>query len=202
MKTCTKCNKTLQLLEFHKHKLGVDGLSPSCKHCEKLRKAEYYKNNIDSCKVYSKSYSSSNKDKQNSRNKRWRDKNLDWARERLRNSKKLERQDPNKRLANILRSRLNSALNGKTKNCSLTEYLGCSINELKKHLESKFQPGMTWDNYGFRGWHIDHIEPLSKIDLSTAQGIKEACNYHNLQPLWWKDNIAKGNKSVPGPSKE
>ena len=137
-----------------------------------------------------------NKDKNASRNKRWRDENLDWARERLRNSKKLERQDLNKKLANALRNRLSSALKGRTKICSLIEYLGCSIEELKKHLESKFQPGMTWDNYGRFGWHIDHIRPLSKIDLSTTQGIKEACSYYNLQPLWWRDNLVKGNKSV------
>ena len=92
--------------------------------------------------------------------------------------------------------RLNSALKGKTKKASLTEYLGCSIAELKVHLESKFQHGMTWENYGLNGWHVDHIKPLSKIDLSTIEGIKEACSYHNLQPLWWRDNIIKGNKYV------
>jgi hypothetical protein len=196
MKTCTKCKKSLSLLEFHKHKLSADGLNPSCKHCEKLRKATYYTNNIEDFKTYSKLYTNLNKDKVNSRNRRWRNENIDKVREQLRNRKKLERQDSNKRLANTLRNRLSSALKGRTKMCGLAEYLGCSIDELKKHLESKFQPGMTWDNYGFRGWHIDHIIPLSKVDISTIQGIKEACNYNNLQPLWWRDNIVKGNKYV------
>ena len=32
--------------------------------------------------------------------------------------------------------------------------------ELRAHLESKWQPGMSWDNYGKQtGWVIDHIVP-------------------------------------------
>lgn len=71
--------------------------------------------------------------------------------------------------------------------------LGCSIEELKKHLESNFKTGMTWDNYGRKGWHIDHIRPLSKFDLSDPQQLIEACHYTNLQPLWWYENIRKSN---------
>jgi hypothetical protein len=71
--------------------------------------------------------------------------------------------------------------------------LGCSIQELKKHLESKFQPGMTWNNYGIKGWHIDHIVPISSFNLSDPEQLRKACHYTNLQPLWAKDNLKKGN---------
>ena len=51
---------------------------------------------------------------------------------------------------------------------------------------------MTWDNYG--EWHIDHIKPISSFDLKDAKNQKLAMHYTNLQPLWAKDNISKGNK--------
>ena len=70
--------------------------------------------------------------------------------------------------------------------------LGCTIDELKRHLEAKFQPGMSWENYG--KWHIDHKVAISKFDLTDLEQLKIACNYMNLQPLWAADNIRKSNR--------
>lgn len=98
------------------------------------------------------------------------------------------------RLSKILRSRLNCAIKD-NKGGSSIEDLGCSIEELKTHLESKFQEGMTWDNHTKDGWHIDHIIPLSSFDLTIPEELKKACHYTNLQPLWAKDNLSKGNKA-------
>jgi hypothetical protein len=98
------------------------------------------------------------------------------------------------RLAHTLRSRLNCAIKNNQKVGSAIEELGCSIEDLKKHLESQFQPGMTWDNWSKDGWHIDHILPLDSFDLSDHTQLKMVCNYQNLRPLWAKDNLSKGNK--------
>ena len=70
--------------------------------------------------------------------------------------------------------------------------LGCTIPELKQYLESKFQEGMTWENWGVHGWHIDHIIPLSSFDLTCREQFLKVCHYTNLQPLWAKDNLSKG----------
>jgi hypothetical protein len=97
-----------------------------------------------------------------------------------------------KRIKRNLRSRLNKALQGNYKTGSAVRDLGCSIEELKKYLESKFQDGMTWDNYG--QWHIDHIRPLCSFNLQDPEELKKVCHYSNLQPLWAKDNLDKRNK--------
>lgn len=94
-------------------------------------------------------------------------------------------------LTKRLRVRLRKALKGNYKKGSAIRDLGCSVDELKIHLESKFTKGMSWDNYG--EWHIDHIRPLSSFDLTDAEQLKQACHYTNLQPLWAADNLSKGN---------
>jgi len=96
------------------------------------------------------------------------------------------------RLTRVLRARLNMAIKNCNKSGSAIRDLGCSIEDLKKYLESKFQPGMSWNNWTNDGWHIDHIIPLSSFDLTNKENIKIACNYKNLQPLWASDNIRKG----------
>lgn len=79
-------------------------------------------------------------------------------------------------------------------------FLGCSLHELLSYLEIRFYSdprtgeAMTWDNYGQRGWHIDHIYPLSKVNLLDDLEFKRACHYTNLQPLWWWENLEKSSK--------
>ena len=74
------------------------------------------------------------------------------------------------------------------------DFLGCTFQELKDHLESQFTEGMTWDNMGRGGWHIDHIIPCAFFDLTKPSHQKVCFNWQNLQPLWEKDNCAKGDK--------
>lgn len=100
----------------------------------------------------------------------------------------------NFKLGKVLRRRLNNALKTNQKAGSPIRDLGCSIPELRSYLESKWQPGMTWENHGSKGWHIDHIIPLSSFDLTDREQFLKACHYSNLQPLWWQDNLSKSNR--------
>lgn len=100
--------------------------------------------------------------------------------------------DLNYKLRSVLRARLNQALKHNLKSGSAVNDLGCSVEGLKTYLESKFKMGMTWDNWSRNGWHIDHIEPLSKFDLTNELELKIACHYTNLQPMWASENIKKG----------
>lgn len=79
------------------------------------------------------------------------------------------------------------------------DLIGYSLDELMSHLESKFEPWMSWDNYGFYGWHIDHIRPLSSFNYETPDcpEFKLAWALSNLRPLAASENIAKGSKWDP-----
>lgn len=75
--------------------------------------------------------------------------------------------------------------------CSL---LGCTLPELKSHLESQFTAGMSWSNYGYWGWHVDHRIPVSSAKNRAA--MYRLFHFSNLQPLWQKDNFAKRDKLI------
>lgn len=81
-----------------------------------------------------------------------------------------------------------------TKQYKTIELIGCSYTELLNYLESLFTEGMTWENRGYYGWHIDHKMPLDSFNLNNKEEQKRAFHYTNLQPLWWRDNLLKSNK--------
>jgi hypothetical protein len=107
-------------------------------------------------------------------------------------AKQKSKEDPSFKLKLNLRTRLNHAIKGNSKSAKTLELLGCSIEDLKKHLESLFQDGMSWENYGINGWHIDHIKPCIAFDLSKEAAQKQCFHYSNLQPLWAIENLKKG----------
>lgn len=105
-----------------------------------------------------------------------------------------KRRSPVDKAIQNLRRRLHKVLNSKSfnKNNKFKYILGCSPEELKSYLEAKFQPGMSWDNHSFEGWHIDHIIPLSSAN--SEEEVYKLCHYTNLQPLWKLENLQKSNK--------
>ena len=82
-------------------------------------------------------------------------------------------------------------------------FRSCSIEFLKKHLESQFKEGMNWknqgrgwENKGMQEWHIDHKIPCASFNLSKKSEQRECFHYTNLQPLWAKENYKKGNNFI------
>jgi len=82
---------------------------------------------------------------------------------------------------------------GLRKSQKTMELLGCDMMFFKKYIESRFSDGMSWDNYGIRGWHIDHIKPCAAFDLTKEVEQKKCFYYKNLQPMWWYDNLHKNS---------
>jgi 5-methylcytosine-specific restriction endonuclease McrA len=71
------------------------------------------------------------------------------------------------------------------------EILGCTFEEFKVYLESKFDENMNWENQGSY-WQMDHIIPISSA--KSEEDVYRLNHYTNFQPLYWKDNLSKGNK--------
>ena len=104
--------------------------------------------------------------------------------------------DINVKLSHYLRNRIRKVLKNNIKSTKTSKLLDCSIDFLKKYLESKFKFGMTWDNYGKNGWEIDHIRPCASFDLSKPEEQCKCFHYSNLQPLWVSENRQKSNKII------
>lgn len=105
-----------------------------------------------------------------------------------------KRTDKNYRLLHNIRNRIRIAIKKNCKATSSRELLGCSIAFLKDFIAGQFQKGMSWDNHG--QWHLDHKIPCSSFDMSDPKQQKACFHYSNLQPLWAKENLSKGRKSV------
>ena len=104
---------------------------------------------------------------------------------------------PQGRLRRLCRDRVRDAINLYKLNVQLDskfDLIGCTVSQLACHLESQFKPGMSWENHGKYGWHMDHIRPLASFDLNDPEQLIEACHYVNIQPLWARDNLRKGDK--------
>jgi len=97
-----------------------------------------------------------------------------------------------RKLSINLRNRVNRALENNQKFGETLEILGCSIDEFKQYLESKFDDKMSWSNYGSY-WEIDHIKPCILFNLSNPQQQKECFHYSNMQPLEVSENRRKND---------
>lgn len=149
----------------------------------KLKAAKYRKKHLIKMEKQRKIYIKNNKDKINKRIKI-----------RLLT-------DINFKLKKYLRNRIYNALKHNYKSLTTSTLIGCSINQLKSHLEKQFTKGMSWSNWGkgdnghgMKEWHIDHIKPCASFDLRKKSEQLKCFNYKNLQPLWATINESKGEK--------
>lgn len=196
-KWCGRC-KTAKIKEdFYTNQ-------PSCKKCDKIKKERWEEKNPNYYKQYNRKNKQKisethrewflkNKEKKNKQNREWYYKNKERHIKRgIQSAKKRMMENPSARVAKNLRERIRNTIIKGSKSASTLELLGCSFEDCKKHLEAQWQEGMTWDNYGINGWHIDHIKPCASFDLTDPKQQSECFHYTNLQPLWAVDNIKKG----------
>jgi len=108
--------------------------------------------------------------------------------------------DPAYAITRRLRTRMSHAIHAAQAGKAATSaaLLGCTAEFLKVYTESKFLPGMTWNNRHL--WHIDHRVPCAKFDMLDPEQQKQCFHYTNLQPLWAEDNYRKGDKCGASPT--
>jgi hypothetical protein len=140
----------------------------------------YTEENFDKISNYKKEYDNLNKEKLN--------------KNRIIRKKNKYSSDINYRVKVNIRNIISKSFKrfGYKKSSKAHEILGCSFEEFKIYLESKFEYWMTWENKGIYngelnyGWDIDHIIPLSSAE--NEEDIVCLNHYTNLQPLCSKIN--------------
>lgn len=212
MKTCTKCGEVKELGEFNRESKGRLGLRGTCVLCDRARQREARKKRVAAeselpsdhpkeckrckkvlcieefhkgsfnCKSCDAIYAKESRLRNPGRRKLW---DREYQRERRKN-------DLIYRLKGAARCRIADALRRKRfcKSKRTEALIGCTVHEMKGHLESLFVDGMSWENFG--EWQIDHIIPLASA--ATLEEIEQLCHYTNLQPLWASENARKSNK--------
>lgn len=213
-KICNCCKIEKDTTEYYKSERGTFGVTGICKPCtlEKSRPVwqAYKAANREKIRASGREYDQRNAEKIAKRKANYRDKNAEVisAKKKIYHAKIKPRRrswennkratDPQFKLKCILRTRVsNFMINKGIKAGSAVKDLGCTIPEFKAYLESKFLPGMTWENHSVDGWHIDHIVPLCEFDLTNREQFLKAAHYTNLQPLWAEDNWKKNRFVLP-----
>jgi hypothetical protein len=202
MKICNKCKIEKELTQFNKRKSNKDGLNNFCKKCYNENNVKYVKkwnlNNKEKRNHYQIGYNIKNKEKISKYTKKYNLLHKEYLNEIRRNKYKERREND---MLFRISEQSRSLIRGSLKRCNYTkksrtyEILGCSYEEFKLYLESKFEDWMTWNNYGkyngeFKyGWDIDHIEPLFPEGIERIEeDIIRLNHYTNLRPLCSKIN--------------
>lgn len=181
-KVCTECNIEKTSDQFHRCKRDSSGLVSKCKECRVIKSKDRYNSKKEIIKKRTNKYYHENKEE------------IRPARRRYTAIKRST--DPFYSMKRRLRNRLYCALRETSwkKNTKFTEYIGCTLAELKNHIENQFTDGMSWVILMTGAIHLDHIIPLSSA--KTQEELYKLCHYTNIQPLWAIDNIRKSNKMV------
>ncbi len=197
MKTCKTCGVDYALTEYHKTTQIKSGFSYHCKKCCRKKENEYKARPEYKIKMSERRSRLTLEEKQKIREKR----KISWKKyapkAKLRHKERLAN-DPFYKLKKSLLKRARNELKRKGVNIDHAEnllILGAPAEVVREHIKRQFKKGMTWENYGYNTWHLDH-----KIPLRTAKNekeLKELLHYTNLQPLWAIENWKKGDKVLP-----
>ena len=165
------------------------------RHPEKMRakRARHYAKHKESHNQKSRASYQSNRDRVLARQRQYAKDNWEKILTYHRQHKKKKRlADPQFRIQHVLRSRLNNAVKGLYKTGSAVRDLGCTVAELRAKLESQWQSGWSWENYG-TVWVIDHFFPLAWANLEDRTETIAAGNHRNLRALSKQENEEKSD---------
>lgn len=210
VKKCCTCKQSKELIQFSKNRCNIDGLELRCKDCvlkaQRKRRAtpegrlkmqkwanDGYHRRVEKDPLYSLKRSRAKPPKTPKQKSEKSEYDRIYRQER-------KKVDIEYKLADLLRKRMWAALKGNFKSGSAVKDLGCSVAAFRLHLESQFYnnpitgEAMAWENYGKKGWQIDHIIPLISFKLEDRSQYLVAANYKNQQPLWGEEHTIKSAK--------
>lgn len=166
---------------------------------EKVREynKKCYKKHIIKMKEYAMQYRKNHSEKLREYRKKYDKEHLEKWREYRRRSRSTPKGKIDSRMSSSIYQSLRRRKGGK----KWETLVGYTVADLKNHLQNKFVDGMTWAKFMASEIHIDHVVPQIHFKYTTPEDpqFKECWGLHNLQPLWAKDNLSKGNRNYQLP---
>lgn len=205
MRNCSKCGEEFPETRKYFCQRKTGKYVSECRKCVNEANKLWRRKNRDEVKEYNKKYLINNKERLKLLWQEYRNKNRKKINKHKKEYKQTEhyqkvnrewRAKPKNKLCKNVSSRISNYFSCDTASKTFQEKMGYSLNDLKKHLEKQFKNGMSWDNYGCNGWHVDHICPVSSFSYESYNddAFKKCWSLDNLQPLWALDNLKKSNK--------
>lgn len=180
-RSCTSCKEEKPLHDFYPCRKGKFGVKPRCIVCDRADAVSRRRADVEASRSYGRSYYAAN-------------------REKLLKAANDNQSTPRGRIDNAVSNGVARGIRMGSKNGRRSFALvGYGLDDLMAHLEAQFEPWMSWANYGFYGWHINHIKPLSSFAYETPDDpeSKKAWALSNLRPLGAVENWRKGASYTP-----
>lgn len=211
-KICTKCGESKPLESYPKNARYKSGIDARCKQCRNSANKKYrddkpgahaewrrqnYEKNRDHLLAKKREVAEKRKPLKKAYDQQYRQIRAEKIAAYKRAWESLKSDDPLFKIKRNLRRRVAHVLAGNRKSDTTFALIGCTAEEFKYHIEKQFLPGMSWDNYGVDGWHIDHIKPCYLFDLSDPAQQRECFHFTNQRPLWAIDNLSRPRSDQP-----
>ncbi|MCJ7507859.1 MAG: hypothetical protein MUO85_03910 [candidate division Zixibacteria bacterium] len=168
-KICTKCQKLKPVEEFHFRKSTKDGRQSYCKECVCETSRLWQRVNAKKVCESSRRWNRANTEKVCENHRRWRKTNPEKVHEYNRKATKKRRSTPQGKLNDSVGRSIRKSLQGNKNGRSWESLVNYGLEQLKRHIEKRFKPGMSWENYG--EWEIDHIIPISAFNFEKPEDI-------------------------------
>jgi hypothetical protein len=195
-KKCTRCGQVKDLNEYFKRATAKDNRQSECKKCHTKINLAWQKANPKKKAATAKKYYINHPNRVIKRAVDWKKANPEKSRAAYNKNYNKKKNFPDEKLNNSMSGGMYCSLKGLKKGARWQSLVDFTFEELKVHLEKHFTRGMSWENYGKRGWHIDHKIPVTAFNFEKPTDIdfKRCWALKNLQPMWESDNIRKSNK--------
>ncbi len=202
-KKCSHCQDIKSVKSFPKRGNGLDSHCKICRNKKnknyrvknpnkvKAARKRHYDKNLDKMRADKRKYCESHKEDKREYDAGYRDKNRMEIKKYKKAWERKNKDNPIFKIKRNLRRRVHHVLKGRAKVDKTFNLIGCSANFFKSHIEFLWKDGMNWENYGPKGWHIDHIIPCYKFNLLLESEQRRCFHYSNQRPLWCGENLSR-----------
>lgn len=187
-RTCKRCNQMLPSINFRPRN------KVTCRECERENSRQWKAANKAHTLQYTREWKATNKEYVSEYNSKYSIENRNEIQKRSTAYHIMRyHNDVNFRLARQIRDKCNRVMKSVRPSKDALDILGCSQKFFKAWLQYNFTSEMNFENYG-KVWHIDHLIPISKFNLTDDTEMRKCFHWTNCQPMLARKNQSKNNR--------